>query len=141
MAYDTAWNGASGTGNNTTNTATASFTGFSAFSLGRKGDIPGALRLFTPAHKEDGAAPAPAEELLRRRIYPNPASDWLTVEYPLSGGSVLITIYDMYGRVIHKEYTHTGRTQLRIASLKAGVYTITVSDRGNAVSQKFVKGE
>jgi len=141
MAYDTAWSGASGTGDNTMNTATASFTGFYAFSLGRKGDMPGALRLFTPAPKVDRKPPRPAEELVRGRIYPNPASDWLTIEYPLSPGPVLITMYDMYGRAIHKEYTHTGKTQLRIASLKAGVYTITISDRGNTVSKKMVKAK
>lgn len=141
IAYDTAWSCAYGTGDNTTNTATGIFTAFSAFAVSSKGDTAGSLLVFIPRNKGKVTPKHPAGELLLNNIYPNPASGLLTVEYPLSQSRALISIYDMSGRVIHKEYTKTKKTQLQIGALKVGIYTLTVFDGANTASKKFVKGE
>lgn len=125
IRYDSAWSNAYGTGNNTTNTATASFTTFSTFSVGRKGDT----------GKGSG------NSLIVSRIYPNPATNLLMVEYPLLKTRALITIYNISGQAVYKQYTSSGRTSIQTNSLKAGIYTLVISDGANSVSEKFVKME
>lgn len=130
IKYDSAWSNAYGTGDNTINTATASFTSFSTFSVGRKGDT----------GKGSGNKLTILKKILSR-IYPNPATNLLMVEYPLSKTRALITIYNTSGQVVYNQYTSAGRTPIQITSLKAGIYTLVISDGANSVSEKFVKME
>lgn len=134
IKYDTAWSTPYGTGDNTTNTATASFATLSTFSVGRKENEWENLSSLIPDKFK-------IIKKILSRIYPNPAINQLMVEYPLSKTRALITIYNTSGQVVYNQYTSTGRTPIQITSLKAGIYTLVISDGANSVSEKFVKME
>ena len=80
--------------------------------------------------REDNAEPL--------RAYPNPATDWLTVE---GTEDYRVTVYDVSGRmVLEREYLR-GRTQLSIAALQPGVYLVTLRNHrqgGQTVQQRLM---
>jgi hypothetical protein len=60
-------------------------------------------------------------------IYPNPASDGLTLEW-MAGPYARVEIMDLFGRVIYTFKETGGRTFLDISDLKNGVYFVRVED-------------
>jgi len=72
-------------------------------------------------------------------IYPNPASDEITVICP---GSIIsnIKIYDALGKLIFVKSIQDSKTNISIENLKAGVYSLEVIDEnGNCTRQKLIK--
>jgi hypothetical protein len=80
---------------------------------------------------------APAD---RYTIYPNPATDVLTIERPASADASLplrVHVYDLRGaEVADLPLTND---QLRVSTLRQGVYLLTVSDGTTTSHQRFVK--
>lgn len=78
------------------------------------------------------------------RISPNPADDYLQIEYPDAADSQLqIMLFDQQGRLIKVEETapNQGVMQQRwtIADLPAGLYLIQCSNSQGSTTRKFVK--
>jgi antitoxin (DNA-binding transcriptional repressor) of toxin-antitoxin stability system len=76
----------------------------------------------------------------RYTIYPNPATDVLTIARPASADASLplrVRVYDLRGA----EVTDLPLTndQLRVSTLRQGVYLLTVSDGTTTSHQRFVK--
>ncbi|WP_233635869.1 GEVED domain-containing protein [Hymenobacter setariae] len=73
-------------------------------------------------------------------IYPNPATDMLTIERPASADASLplrVHVYDLRGaEVADLPLTND---QLRVSTLRQGVYLLTVSDGTTTSHQRFVK--
>lgn len=138
-AYSTLWNAAAGSGDNTGNTAQHTFTSFNTFAVGKKAGTFGAAMLTPP---DDFMAKQTAEKeetLLLYNVYPNPVAGVLTVEHSLPPGNIRVAVYDAAGRMLHSQYTNTIKTQVNLAALKAGIYTVTITDGVKALSKKFVK--
>ena len=71
-------------------------------------------------------------------IYPNPASDRVTIATELRVEE--IAIYDIYGRTVRQQVNKTtGQQVVEVADLEAGVYFINIkTDKGNIV-RRFIK--
>jgi hypothetical protein len=61
-------------------------------------------------------------------IYPNPASDYVSIAVPasLASANASVEITDALGKVVMKETINTDVTTLRIANLEDGVYFFRV---------------
>ncbi len=75
------------------------------------------------------------------RLYPNPASTTLSIEavnampYPPA-----IQIYDALGRTYRFPYTqHGSKTELHIAALPPGIYTVRLQDASGGSAAVFIK--
>jgi hypothetical protein len=68
-------------------------------------------------------------------IYPNPASQQLTIEW-MSGGKGMIDVFDVQGRLAYHEYGYGGRTYIDISDWYTGMYFVRVN--GNLVGKVFV---
>jgi hypothetical protein len=70
-------------------------------------------------------------------VYPNPAKDEITIQYPEIRQ---ITISNIVGqRISSMEFQLTGHKVVDISSLESGVYFITLDSADGTVSTKFVK--
>jgi len=77
------------------------------------------------------------------KLYPNPASDILTVEVPesLEKGEIILKITNISG-ILFYEQTYTGQNQslsIDLDSFVPGIYFIYLEGEVNVYIQKFVK--
>ncbi|MFK7921216.1 MAG: ELWxxDGT repeat protein [Bacteroidia bacterium] len=74
-------------------------------------------------------------------LSPNPASDQLRVEFPLSERSTSISLFNMAGQQLRAEQIMSGQTflTLPLSDLSAGVYLIEVNQSGIIIREKFIK--
>ena len=87
------------------------------------------------------------DKILITSVYPNPASDRLTVSMNGRGANAdcEFIIYDQYGRIVNKTATSIGmgpgQVDLDIISLEKGIYILEIKANGNSVisKQKFSK--
>ena len=70
-------------------------------------------------------------------IYPNPSSDFITVEHfqPFKE----IQIYDIQGTLIKSYPAKTASQALNIAELRTGIYFVQIIGRGTATTKKLIK--
>lgn len=76
-------------------------------------------------------------------LYPNPASQLLTMEIPSNYRISSIEILDMQGRTIHVQAYNSskGNYQVPISEISNGIYFISIcTDQGN-ITKRFVKSE
>ncbi len=73
------------------------------------------------------------------RLFPNPASDNLTLE--LNSQIVLVEIYDHLGQVIYTEECKDGNTQyICLENYRPGIYSLrTLNNEGNSKIIQFIK--
>jgi hypothetical protein len=69
----------------------------------------------------------------RFRVYPNPVSDWLTVESAM-GGTLIYEISDMRGKRLRagEVGVESGRLQISFAAELPGVYLLRLREQGGA---------
>lgn len=74
------------------------------------------------------------------RIYPNPATDLVNIQLPYTVNvqDLVITIYDLQGRVLIKQRPASVKTAISLKSLRAGVYLIDVMEGGKKLMQQKV---
>ena len=73
-------------------------------------------------------------------IYPNPASDIITITNQESIGIEKISIVDMNGRVVKTQsFNNQSEIQLNISDLRAGVYIFNISTKEGNASKKVIK--
>jgi len=71
-------------------------------------------------------------------IYPNPASNILSIKFEeLSHFDV--TIFDMQGKLYHKESFHAQAADIDVSYLQDGIYTVIISLNGQILNKKFIK--
>ncbi len=75
------------------------------------------------------------ESNLQISVYPNPAQDLITIQFP---GNFKLTVVDLVGNTI-TEFTHHDLSTLDVSELASGVYFIQVSGSGNLFTQSFMK--
>ncbi len=64
-------------------------------------------------------------ENLKVEIFPNPASDYITIE-STDGGEMKITLSDLNGKILKNRSSRELATQISVAHLPAGIYMVSV---------------
>lgn len=75
-------------------------------------------------------------------LYPNPASDYLTVE--MEGGiyqtdNINLKVLTIDGRLIHNQVLNTNKVNINTESFTKGIYLITIENNGVLTSRRFIK--
>ncbi|TGE15274.1 M4 family metallopeptidase [Hymenobacter elongatus] len=111
-------------------------TSCNAYSYGETEDysvtITGGTTFDGPAGIAGGVSAA------RFDVYPNPATDHLTIVLPNNAPVVSVQVLDARG-ASSTAARHEGNGQLDISALAQGMYTLTVSDGQTTYRQRFVK--
>ncbi|MEN8928980.1 MAG: LamG-like jellyroll fold domain-containing protein [Flavobacteriales bacterium] len=71
------------------------------------------------------------------QIYPNPATNDLSLSYALNLGVESITIFDITGKVVFT--TTKNFTSIHIAELSKGLYTIRLNTSNGSSTKRFIK--
>lgn len=73
-------------------------------------------------------------------VYPNPASDIITITNNESIGIEKVSIIDINGRVVKiQSFANESEIQVNISDLKAGVYIFNVSTKEGTATKKIIK--
>ena len=89
--------------------------------------------------------PQPADQNLkinRIRIYPNPASDFIMIEFDQTKtpAEVFVSIYNMSGKPVHQQWMRgEGIRQLPLTGVPAGIYLVQVQSEGQPEIVKVMK--
>jgi len=77
------------------------------------------------------------------KLYPNPASDNLTIEYNNfeNTNPINIKIYDITGKEVsnYSMIKNNAASQINISNFEAGVYIITIQTQDKIIREKFIK--
>ena len=76
-------------------------------------------------------------DMIEVNVYPNPATNLVNIQLPISGNTRTIEIYDMKGALVLKQ-TLNGNT-LDISTLKKGAYYFMIPDNQKSYSGKLMK--
>ncbi|MBN2729717.1 MAG: T9SS type A sorting domain-containing protein [Bacteroidales bacterium] len=73
-------------------------------------------------------------------IYPNPASDILTINSAsLIGEDISAKVYNAAGQtMLQSQIQYTGSMQLDVSTLDAGVYMVQIESENNVLNRKFI---
>lgn len=75
------------------------------------------------------------------QIYPNPASDNITIVSDKYLNNAGLTIYNMMGEIVMTKKLIGNQVNVDISNMSAGLYFITINDRGKSRTTKFLKYE
>jgi hypothetical protein len=74
----------------------------------------------------------------RIRLYPNPASEQITLEIPTDLGRTSLQLYTVDGRMVRQTAAVNGTRTISIADLAPGLYTVVVVNESGWVSRQRV---
>lgn len=77
------------------------------------------------------------EQLLVAKLYPNPTVDELFIE--TEEQQVVLTIYDLQGRVIFEQKLEDSKNQISLRFLPAGIYQVLLKSNSKQLHHKLVK--
>ena len=96
--------------------------------------------------RKASANSAPLEEEIEAaafspvRLYPNPASEAVTIVLPAGWNNTQLKVFDRLGRsVLEKEGVPSGELTMNVNMLPVGVYTVIIQSEGGTFTSKFVK--
>jgi hypothetical protein len=72
-------------------------------------------------------------------IFPNPASDHLTLKFAQNTSKAEIKIYNLLGELRSTSRKSSTESTIDISDLSSGVYIIEVTTEKNIMRQKFIK--
>jgi len=72
-------------------------------------------------------------------IYPNPASEQLTVSVPALSGSATYSIYSSTGSLVTTGLFTTATTTLNVDMLSQGMYQVKINNGSECVTRTFMK--
>ena len=73
-------------------------------------------------------------------VYPNPATDHLTIEFPSSDVSkTTLQIFNTIGELMYSSTTTNQKTDIYVASYASGIYFIQISNGKSIGRKKFIK--
>jgi hypothetical protein len=70
-------------------------------------------------------------------IYPNPAANNITVQYPMAQPKDKINIYDLNGRIVHSSMANS-YNQIDISNLISGTYILRLTTQNSVISKKVM---
>jgi len=82
------------------------------------------------------------ESPLKVNVYPNPVSDYLSIDLPENITNADLVIHSAGGAVVGK-YSFTGKasSKIDIRTLPQGVFILTISSKGMSKKYKLVRSE
>lgn len=93
------------------------------------------------------ATPISVEEEIRRReysVFPNPATEWVTLFGAFTGDNLLISVYDIHGRILRdlkpeqtSDYQFSG-VRVDVSGFAPGIYSFVIRDGEYQHRQMFV---
>ena len=99
----------------------------------RKGDV----EVGVPFDFE--ASVSESKEDISFSVYPNPASDYITIKFAEISDNSIVEIYDIHGKKCLSKYLDNSGL-IDVSKLQSGLYCIIVYDKNKKVySQKFIK--
>lgn len=73
-------------------------------------------------------------------IYPNPASENITINITSTSKNVSVKIYDATGRMVkNMENVKSGENTINVSELENGLYLLNLQDGNNSVTKRFIK--
>jgi len=78
------------------------------------------------------------EEALQTTIFPNPANDFVSIDFGNLYSAKEITLIDVQGRIIVQKQTSDNNLNLNISEFQKGVYFIKISTTDNILIKKFI---
>jgi len=72
-------------------------------------------------------------------IYPNPSSDFITIETPANEGNSELTVYNISGQQILKQKINNTKILVNIEGLNLGIYFLKVRNKNGIAVKKFTK--
>jgi hypothetical protein len=72
-------------------------------------------------------------------IFPNPATDYLTVELPENNSKSEIKLFNMLGELVYASRVIKQKTNIDISTFASGVYIIQIVTGNNISRQKFIR--
>ncbi len=73
------------------------------------------------------------------RIYPNPATNTLQIQFKDEITDAQLTVLDLQGREVMNRTIFSNDAAINVSDLKAGVYFVRIIYEGNVITKKFVK--
>jgi hypothetical protein len=97
--------------------------------------FPSCLNLSTVSIKENKNIDAAV------KLYPNPATDYLYIEFSESKNKVTVEVFDIMGKIVKAGTFNDERKYitLPVSELAKGLYTVKISGTDMTVTKKFVK--
>jgi len=117
---------------------------FGNIDMGAYEDFTGGCGVSREASEESLEMEIVEPEFAISKIYPNPTSDILNIEFEITEGKdVQISILDLAGKLImNQTISNTGAVQtetLDVSRLTAGYYMVSLQSGKNRLTQKFIK--
>jgi hypothetical protein len=72
-------------------------------------------------------------------MYPNPASDKLTIQLPSGSDNATVEFYDYVGRLALTQKVTTSNNKVNVNNLSTGIYLLKVLSDDKIGTQKFIK--
>ena len=91
------------------------------------------------ANKSVGVLGISEAKRLHFEMFPNPASENLTIQLPSGSKNASVVFYDYIGRTALTQKVSQTNNQINVQKLSSGVYIIKVLADGKIGTQKFVK--
>ncbi|MBC7863450.1 MAG: T9SS type A sorting domain-containing protein, partial [Bacteroidia bacterium] len=68
--------------------------------------------------------------VLNAEVYPNPATDVLTILSPFAGSKTFIEVYDAQGKLLQTQNVNSNKFQFSVQELAHGIYFFRISESG-----------
>jgi len=72
-------------------------------------------------------------------IYPNPSSDYITIENIPQNKDAILTVYNIHGQSLIQQHTNKTSVQLNVSGLSKGLYFVKLNYKNTVMTTKFVK--
>lgn len=73
------------------------------------------------------------------QLYPNPATDYLNIDFELQNGMPVINLFNANGRLINSQISNTFPIRMNIGNLPDGIYLIQITTDNTSINKKFLK--
>ncbi|MBC7862405.1 MAG: T9SS type A sorting domain-containing protein [Bacteroidia bacterium] len=72
-------------------------------------------------------------------VFPNPATNFVTVQLPSVSESTFVSIYDVTGKIVRAVNLTNPQTQIDIKELNSGIYLLRITNETGGFTKRFVK--
>jgi hypothetical protein len=80
----------------------------------------------------------PEQSLEKIRIYPNPASDYITLNIPFNDSGTAI-FYNVLGQEVMTQELTSINSKIDISELHSGIYMLTIKTKQGSITKKLIK--
>jgi len=72
-------------------------------------------------------------------MYPNPSSDYVTVQLPSGSSKADISVFDLAGRLMRSSTITSSANKINVQDLSTGMYVLKIESEGKIGSKQFIK--